>query len=218
MSAVRTSGFGSIRVLRVPAEGFTARLHAGSGADCCAHAGGHSAHLVVCPPPEAPVQPGALITNQRGCCCCCAQTPTFNSTLAGRVLLDLFSEPDIFGIKWDALTQYNGAIYPALPDLYGPTMNVRRALPPLPMLLGVPSIWMLPPVPCVRDASALLNIHRDLHASVGCISYHSPGPRACRVSFKPRSCWGAGGSLSHIAASCSLSIKCPAVLPQDPKT
>ena len=58
------------------------------------------------------------------------QTPTFNSTLAGRVVLDLFSEPDIFGIKWDALTQYNGAIYPALPDLYGPTMNVRaRHLP-----------------------------------------------------------------------------------------
>ena len=41
------------------------------------------------------------------------------------MLLDLFSEPDIFGIKWDALTQYNGALYPALPDLYGPTMNVR---------------------------------------------------------------------------------------------
>ena len=41
------------------------------------------------------------------------------------MVLDLFSEPDIFGIKWDALTQYNGAIYPALPDLYGPTMNVR---------------------------------------------------------------------------------------------
>lgn len=55
----------------------------------------------------------------------CAQTPTFNSTLKGRVLLDLFTEPDIFGIKWDALNQYNGVLYPALPDLYGPTMNVR---------------------------------------------------------------------------------------------
>lgn len=60
---------------------------------------------------------------------CLFQSPTWNSTLAGRVLLDLFSEPDIFGIKWDALTQYNGALYPALPDLYGPTMNVRA--PPL---------------------------------------------------------------------------------------
>lgn len=55
---------------------------------------------------------------------CAWQVPTFNTTLRGRVLLDLFSEPDIFNIKWDALTQYNGIIYPALPDLYGPTMNV----------------------------------------------------------------------------------------------
>lgn len=45
------------------------------------------------------------------------------------MLLDLFTEPDIFNIKWDALTQYNGIIYPALPDLYGPTMNVSS--PPL---------------------------------------------------------------------------------------
>ncbi len=52
------------------------------------------------------------------------QTPTFNTTLKGRVLLDLFSEPDIFNIRWDALSQYNGIVYPALPDLYGPTMNV----------------------------------------------------------------------------------------------
>ena len=52
------------------------------------------------------------------------QVPTFNTTLRGRVLLDLFSEPDIFNIKWDQLQAYNGIIYPALPDLYGPTMNV----------------------------------------------------------------------------------------------
>ena len=31
------------------------------------------------------------------------QVPTFNTTLKGRVLLDLFSEPDIFNIKWDQL-------------------------------------------------------------------------------------------------------------------
>ena len=48
------------------------------------------------------------------------------------MLLDLFTEPDIFNIKWDALTQYNGIIYPALPDLYGPTMNVSS--PSLPAL------------------------------------------------------------------------------------
>lgn len=58
------------------------------------------------------------------------QTPTFNSTLKGRILLDLWTEPDIFGIKWDALTQYNGAVYPALPDLYGPTMNAILSIDP----------------------------------------------------------------------------------------
>ena len=57
------------------------------------------------------------------------QVPTFNTTLKGRVLLDLFSEPDIFNIKWDQLQPYNGIIYPALPDLYGPTMNVSCHLP-----------------------------------------------------------------------------------------
>ena len=65
--------------------------------------------------------------------CCTLQVPTFDTTLRGRVLLDLFSEPDIFNIKWDALTQYNGIIYPALPDLYGPTMNVSS--PPLPAVI-----------------------------------------------------------------------------------
>lgn len=45
------------------------------------------------------------------------------------MLLDLFSEPDIFGIKWDALNQYNNILYPALPDLYGPTMNVSTPPP-----------------------------------------------------------------------------------------
>ncbi len=58
------------------------------------------------------------------------QTPTFNSTLKSRILLDLWTEPDIFGIKWDALTQYNGAVYPALPDLYGPTMNAILSIDP----------------------------------------------------------------------------------------
>jgi hypothetical protein len=60
------------------------------------------------------------------------QAPTYNSTLRGRVILDLFSEPDIFSIKWDALNNYNGILYPALPDLYGPTMNVRSCACPLP--------------------------------------------------------------------------------------
>ena len=50
--------------------------------------------------------------------------------MKGRILLDLWTEPDIFGIKWDALTQYNGAVYPALPDLYGPTMNAILSIDP----------------------------------------------------------------------------------------
>lgn len=62
------------------------------------------------------------------------------------MLLDLFSEPDIFGIKWDALTQYNGALYPALPDLYGPTMNVRHISPassqdPMKLWCESPECW-----------------------------------------------------------------------------
>ena len=67
------------------------------------------------------------------------QVPTFNTTLKGRVLLDLFSEPDIFNIKWDQLQPYNGIIYPALPDLYGPTMNVSCLLP-----LTCPALPRLP--------------------------------------------------------------------------
>ena len=67
------------------------------------------------------------------------QVPTFNTTLKGRVLLDLFSEPDIFNIKWDQLQPYNGIIYPALPDLYGPTMNVGCHLP-----LTCPALPRLP--------------------------------------------------------------------------
>ena len=44
------------------------------------------------------------------------------------MLLELFSEPDIFGFQWASTNVYNGVIYPALPDLYGPTMNVRYPL------------------------------------------------------------------------------------------
>ena len=50
------------------------------------------------------------------------------SSLDNRVLLELFSEPDIFGFQWASTNVYNGVIYPALPDLYGPTMNVRYPL------------------------------------------------------------------------------------------
>ena len=50
--------------------------------------------------------------------------------LKGRLLLDLFSEPDIFGMLWEANSQYRGTVYPPLPDLYGPTMNVSSHLYP----------------------------------------------------------------------------------------
>ena len=46
------------------------------------------------------------------------------SSLDNRILLELFSEPDIFGFQWASTSVYNGVTYPALPDLYGPTMNV----------------------------------------------------------------------------------------------
>ena len=66
--------------------------------------------------------------------------------MKGRVLLDLWTEPDIFGIKWDALTQYNGAVYPALPDLYGPTMNAILSIDPSAwfMLSGTGQAPLLP--------------------------------------------------------------------------
>ena len=49
--------------------------------------------------------------------------------LKGRVLLDLFSEPDIFGILWEATSHFRGINYPPLPDLYAPTMNVSWLIP-----------------------------------------------------------------------------------------
>lgn len=53
---------------------------------------------------------------------------TCRSSLRNRVLLELFSEPDIFGFQWASTNVYNGVTYPALPDLYGPTMNVSPSL------------------------------------------------------------------------------------------
>ena len=56
--------------------------------------------------------------------------PHRRSSLDNRILLELFSEPDIFGFQWASTNVYNGVTYPALPDLYGPTMNVRSSSPP----------------------------------------------------------------------------------------
>lgn len=52
-------------------------------------------------------------------------TTACRSSLNNRILLELFSEPDIFGFQWAATNVYNGITYPALPDIYGPTMHVR---------------------------------------------------------------------------------------------
>ena len=59
------------------------------------------------------------------------EVPHCRSSLDNRILVELFSEPDIFGFQWAATNVYNGVTYPALPDLYGPTMNVRSSCPPL---------------------------------------------------------------------------------------
>ena len=39
-------------------------------------------------------------------------------------MLDLISEPDIFGIQWEAKSRRYGFLYPAYPDLLGPTAQV----------------------------------------------------------------------------------------------
>ena len=44
--------------------------------------------------------------------------------LQGRIMLDLISEPDIFGIQWEAKSRRYGFLYPAYPDLLGPTAQV----------------------------------------------------------------------------------------------
>lgn len=44
---------------------------------------------------------------------------------AGRIILDLFNEPDGFGLKWEQPTIYNAVLYPSLPDLLGGAMTVR---------------------------------------------------------------------------------------------
>ena len=50
-------------------------------------------------------------------------------------MLDLISEPDIFGIQWEAKFRRYGFLYPAYPDLLGPTAQVilcvHRILVPL---------------------------------------------------------------------------------------
>ena len=39
-------------------------------------------------------------------------------------MLDLISEPAIFGIQWEAKSRRYGFLYPAYPDLLGPTAQV----------------------------------------------------------------------------------------------
>lgn len=42
-------------------------------------------------------------------------------------MLDLISEPDIFGLQWEANVRRYGFLYPAYPDLLGPTAQVSLA-------------------------------------------------------------------------------------------
>lgn len=41
-------------------------------------------------------------------------------------MLDLLSEPDMFGFRWESSAQRKGFLYPNLLDLYGNTMNVSH--------------------------------------------------------------------------------------------
>ncbi|KAK9846255.1 hypothetical protein WJX81_000135 [Elliptochloris bilobata] len=51
------------------------------------------------------------------------EVPTFNSTLRGRVMLDLFNEPDMFALRWERRASYQGILFPSLPDLLLPAMQ-----------------------------------------------------------------------------------------------
>ncbi len=62
-------------------------------------------------------------------------------------MLDLFSEPDIFGILWDAESRHNGMTYPPLPDIYAPAMNVSPLCPDIsyrPLLMVMPATVRAP--------------------------------------------------------------------------
>lgn len=52
---------------------------------------------------------------------------------AGRVMLDLFNEPDMFALRWERRASYQGMLFPSLPDLLLPAMQARA---PAPVLLG----------------------------------------------------------------------------------
>ena len=75
------------------------------------------------------------------------------------MLLELFSEPDVFGFQWASTNVYNGVIYPALPDLYGPTMNVRY-----PQGLGSAHTCIILQ-PCVMARAQRTSIH-EIRAAV----------------------------------------------------
>ena len=48
-------------------------------------------------------------------------------TGAGRVMLDMFNEPDIFALQWERRIIYQGILYPSLPELLLPAMRARAA-------------------------------------------------------------------------------------------
>ena len=78
----------------------------------------------------SPVQAQEL---QQGSACRCPynlKEPVYLRLLAlcrlkGRIILDFISDPDIFDLQWEASVLRKGIQYQPLPDLYGPTMNVR---------------------------------------------------------------------------------------------
>ncbi|CAL8466352.1 g5888 [Coccomyxa elongata] len=74
--------------------------------------------------------PGIFLRNWANLWAAITELPLFNTTLQGRVLLDLISEPDIFGLEWASTTSRREFEYPPLPDLYGPTMQVILSINP----------------------------------------------------------------------------------------
>ena len=91
-------------------------------------------------------------------------------TGAGRVMLDMFNEPDIFALQWERRIIYQGILYPSLPELLLPAMQVRPA-----------SAYTLRTrvVFCNPGLSELPNMrarHRyAAHAGVGLISFGGAG-------------------------------------------
>lgn len=69
--------------------------------------------------------PGIFQRNWANLWAAITDLPVYSTSLKGRILLDLLSEPDQFGFRWESSALRKGFQYPDLTSLYGNTMNVR---------------------------------------------------------------------------------------------